>query len=48
LETTTNLFPTGGWQPIATNILDSSGVWQFTDMQAADFQQQFYRLKLAP
>jgi arabinogalactan endo-1,4-beta-galactosidase len=48
LETTTNLFPTGGWQPIATNIFDSSGVWQFTDMQAADFQQQFYRLKLAP
>jgi arabinogalactan endo-1,4-beta-galactosidase len=48
LETTTSLVPTDGWQSIATNTLESSGVWQFTDMQAADFQQQFYRLKLAP
>jgi hypothetical protein len=48
LETTTNLFSNDGWQPIATNTFDSSGVWQFTDMQAVDFQQQFYRLKLVP
>jgi arabinogalactan endo-1,4-beta-galactosidase len=48
LETTISLFPTDGWQPLVTNTLDSSGIWQFTDMQAADFQQQFYRLKLAP
>jgi arabinogalactan endo-1,4-beta-galactosidase len=48
LETTTNLFATGSWQPIVTNTLDSSGVWQFTDMQAIHFQQQFYRLQLVP
>ena len=48
LETTTNLSSTVNWQPIATNTLDSSGVWQFTDMQAVDFPQQFYRLKVAP
>jgi arabinogalactan endo-1,4-beta-galactosidase len=48
LETTTNLFSTNGWQPIATNELDSSGAWHFTDLQAVSFQQQFYRLKLAP
>jgi arabinogalactan endo-1,4-beta-galactosidase len=48
LETTTNLFSTDSWQPIVTNTLDSSGVWQFTDLQAVDFQQQFYRLKRAP
>ena len=48
LETTTNLLSTGGWQPIATNTLDISGVWQFTDMQAVNFKQQFYRLMLVP
>jgi arabinogalactan endo-1,4-beta-galactosidase len=47
LETTTNLSSMVNWQPIATNILDGSGVWQFTDTQAVDFPQQFYRLKLA-
>jgi arabinogalactan endo-1,4-beta-galactosidase len=48
LETTTNLSSTDNWQPIATNTLDSGGIWQFTDMQAVDFPQQFYRLKLLP
>jgi len=48
LETATNLISTDGWQPVATNTLDSSGVWQFIDTQAAHFRQQFYRLKLAP
>jgi Glycosyl hydrolase family 53/Immunoglobulin I-set domain len=48
LETTTNLLSTDSWQPIVTNTFDSSGIWQFTDMQAAGFEQQFYRLKLAP
>jgi arabinogalactan endo-1,4-beta-galactosidase len=47
LQTTTNLL-LADWQPIATNTLDSSGVWQFTDTQAPNFQQQFYRLMLAP
>jgi arabinogalactan endo-1,4-beta-galactosidase len=48
LETTTNLSSNDGWQPIATNTFDSSGVWQFTDMQAVSSQQLFYRLKLVP
>jgi Pro-kumamolisin, activation domain/Domain of unknown function (DUF5011)/Cadherin-like domain/Immunoglobulin domain len=48
LETTTDLFSPAGWQPIATNMLDISGVWQFNDAQAASFPQRFYRLKLVP
>ena len=48
LETSTNLISTGGWQPVVTNTFDASGQWQFTDTQAVHFQQQFYRLKLAP
>ncbi len=47
LETTTNLFPTEVWQPIATNMLDNSGVWQFNDAEATNFAQRFYRLKLS-
>ena len=46
LEATTNLFP-ANWLPIATNTLDTNGVWQFTDPSAANFPFQFYRLKLA-
>jgi hypothetical protein len=48
LMTTTNLTPPIVWQPIATNTLDITGVWQFTDPQAVNFQQEFYRLELAP
>ena len=47
LETTTNLFSVTGWQPIATNTLDTNGVWQFSDADATNFAQRFYRLKLA-
>jgi len=48
LETTTNFISPVIWQPVATNTFDASGVWQFIDIQAVNFQQQFYRLKLAP
>jgi hypothetical protein len=48
LESTGDLFPPGGWQPIATNTLGTNGVWQFDDPQATNFPQRFYRLKLAP
>ena len=48
LETTTNLGPVIIWMPIATNTLDATGDWQFTDSQATNFQQQFYRLELKP
>jgi hypothetical protein len=37
-----------GWLFIATNTLGTNGVWQFTDAQATNFPQQFYRLMLAP
>ena len=48
LETATNLIPVVIWLPIATNTIDASGAWRFTDLQAFNFQQQFYRLELAP
>jgi hypothetical protein len=47
LETTADLFTPGGWQPVATNTLGATGIWQFTDEQATNFTQRFYRLKLA-
>ena len=45
LESTTN-FPAGDWSPVATNTLGVTGVWQFTDTQAAGIPNRFYRLKL--
>jgi hypothetical protein len=48
LETTANLISPVNWQSVATNTLGASGVWQFTDTQAVNVQQQFYRLELAP
>ena len=47
LQMTTNLTLPGGWQPIATNGIGTSGVWQFTDTKATNFTQRFYRLELA-
>ena len=48
LEATTNLILSGSWQPVTTNTLGTNGVWQFTDTQATNFPQRFYRLELAP
>jgi hypothetical protein len=48
LEAATNLLPPVNWVFLATNTLDTNGVWQFTDSQATNFTQQFYRLMLAP
>ncbi|MGC9941989.1 MAG: protease pro-enzyme activation domain-containing protein, partial [Verrucomicrobiota bacterium] len=45
LETTTNLISPMTWLPVATNTLGTNGIWQFTDPQAANFAQRFYRLK---
>lgn len=47
LETTEEFFP-AIWLPVATNTLDASGAWQFADLQATNFLQRFYRLKLVP
>ncbi|MGA9777732.1 MAG: S53 family peptidase [Verrucomicrobiia bacterium] len=46
LEATTNLTLPGSWQPVVTNKLGANGVWQFTDTQATNFTQRFYRLEL--
>ena len=46
LETTTNLNLPVTWLPIATNMLGTNGLWQFTDPQATEFTQRFYRLEL--
>ena len=46
LLASTNLFAPASWQPVATNTLDASGVWHFTDLSATNFMQQFYRLKV--
>ncbi|HTJ00948.1 MAG TPA: immunoglobulin-like domain-containing protein [Dongiaceae bacterium] len=46
LETATNLIPTAVWQPVATNTLTSSGIWDFIDVTTGK-PRQFYRLKLA-
>ena len=46
LEANTNLTGLPGWVPIATNTLGTNGLWQFTDPQATNFVQQFYRLRL--
>jgi hypothetical protein len=48
LETATNFFATGGWQPVATNTLETNAVWQFNDTGATNFAQRFYRLMLVP
>ena len=47
LESTTD-FVYGAWAPIATNTLDPSGVWRFSDSQFTNSPQRFYRLLLAP
>jgi subtilase family serine protease len=48
LQGTTNLIAPAGWRPVATNTLDGSGVWLFTDFSATNLPQQFYRLKAGP
>ena len=46
LESTTNII-SGTWQPVATNTLGISGVWQFADFGVASNPSRFYRLRLA-
>jgi hypothetical protein len=43
LLASTNLAP-ATWLPLATNLADSSGIFQFTDPQATNSPQRFYRL----
>jgi hypothetical protein len=48
LESATNLGFPAAWFYLATNTLGTNGLWQFTDLQATNFPQQFYRLMFAP
>jgi hypothetical protein len=44
LDATTNLTAPIGWMPVASATADQSGSFQFTDPQAANFPQRFYRI----
>ena len=48
LETTTNLTPPAMWLPVATNTVNTNGVWQFNDTGFTNFTQRFYRLSSQP
>jgi len=48
LEVNENLSSSTGWQTVATNTLGADGVWQFSDGQATNFQQRFYRIRQLP
>jgi hypothetical protein len=41
---TTNLQPPIGWLPLTTNTADTNGLFNFSDAQATNFSQRFYRL----
>ena len=43
LEAATSLAPPVDWLPIATNITDAGGLWQFTDSQTTNYPVRFYR-----
>lgn len=45
LESKPDLAAPVGWLPIATNVFDLTGFWQFTDLQATNSSQRYYRLK---
>jgi len=47
VESTTNLAP-AVWIPVSTNTADINGLWQFTDQQATNYPQQFYRSVYRP
>lgn len=40
----TNL-PASTWTPVLTNTADTNGIFQFTDTQATNFPQRFYRVQ---
>jgi hypothetical protein len=47
MEATTNLGQTN-WLIIATNIMDSNGVWQFTDPASTNLPNRYYRARQTP
>jgi len=46
VEAATNLTPPMNWTPLSTNVAGTNGLWQFTDAQATNFLQRFYRTQL--
>jgi len=47
VEATTNLAPPQVWQPVGTNTLNASGVWNFTNATSS-VPQRFYRAREVP
>lgn len=43
MQGTTNLAP-ANWTPLATNLADGNGSFQFTDPRVTDCPSQFYRI----
>jgi pectin methylesterase-like acyl-CoA thioesterase len=43
VEATLDLTPPVVWTPVSTNTADINGLWQFTDTQATNYTQRFYR-----
>jgi hypothetical protein len=46
LEAATSLVPPVVWSPLVTNTADSEGVFGFSDPQATNFLQRFYRITI--
>ena len=44
LQTTLSLAPPAAWMPVATNVAATNGVFSFTDAQAGNYTQRFYRV----
>ena len=45
LLTATNLAPVPAWIPVATNLADTNGVFQFNDPAATNYPQRFYKVR---
>lgn len=45
LLTASNLAPPMVWTPVATNTADINGAFSFSDLQATNYQQRFYRIR---
>jgi hypothetical protein len=45
LLTASNLAPPMAWTPIATNAAGTNGAFSFSDLEATNYQQRFYRIR---
>jgi autotransporter-associated beta strand protein len=44
MQAVSNLNPPVAWVPLASNVSDGNGAFQFTDNQVSNFLQRFYRI----